>query len=230
MLADVPAMPERVLQLAMAVAPEHVAERLADLRTRRHRLRNTGPRRQRPPARGPRACRRPTAERARPSPGTRRRRANPVANLQLNRHQPPIGRRDPVDLLGTERVGVEGGGALGALNNDMWSYWHRTTVKPRMRGVLNVLAAGSLTRMATEQVRMWRSPDEDRVLLMAGQTTQYAMEPRGEYVFGIVDGQPMRSRRGRERRRRTARPARRLGPLWGPRRKGREPADHGPPD
>ena len=54
--------------------------------------------------------------------------------------------------------------------------------------------------MATEQVRMWRSPDEDRVLLMAGQTTQYAIEPRGEYVFGIVTHQLMRSRRGRERR------------------------------
>jgi len=47
---------------------------------------------------------------------------------------------------------------------------------------------------------MWRPLDEDRVLLMAGQTTGYTMEPRGEYVFGVVAGQPMRSRRGRERR------------------------------
>jgi AraC-like DNA-binding protein len=54
--------------------------------------------------------------------------------------------------------------------------------------------------MASEQVRMWRPADQDRVLLMAGQTTHYAIEPRGEYVFGIVTGQPMRSRRGRERR------------------------------
>jgi AraC-like DNA-binding protein len=35
---------------------------------------------------------------------------------------------------------------------------------------------------------------------MAGQTDRYAIEPRGEYVFGIVIAQPMRSRRGRERR------------------------------
>jgi AraC-like DNA-binding protein len=54
--------------------------------------------------------------------------------------------------------------------------------------------------MATERVRMWRPADEDRVLLMAGQTTHYAIEPRGEYVFGIVAGRTMRSRRGRERR------------------------------
>jgi len=54
--------------------------------------------------------------------------------------------------------------------------------------------------MATEPVRMWRAPGEERVLLMAGRTTRYAMEPRGEYVFGIVGEQPMRSRRGRERR------------------------------
>jgi AraC-like DNA-binding protein len=54
--------------------------------------------------------------------------------------------------------------------------------------------------MATEQVRMWRPADEGRVLLMAGHTTHYAVEPRGEYVFGIVASRPMRSRRGRERR------------------------------
>jgi AraC-like DNA-binding protein len=54
--------------------------------------------------------------------------------------------------------------------------------------------------MDTEQVRMWRPADEDRVLLMAGRTARYAVEPRGEYVFGVVTGQPMRSRRGRERR------------------------------
>ena len=47
---------------------------------------------------------------------------------------------------------------------------------------------------------MWRPANEDRILLMAGRTTGYAIEPRGEYVFGIVTGQPMRSRRGRERR------------------------------
>ena len=30
--------------------------------------------------------------------------------------------------------------------------------------------------MATDQVRMWRNADEDRVLLMAGQTSQDAIE------------------------------------------------------
>jgi AraC-like DNA-binding protein len=54
--------------------------------------------------------------------------------------------------------------------------------------------------MATEKVRMWRPADEDRVLLMAGQATHYAVEPRGEYVFGLVARKPMLSRRGRERR------------------------------
>jgi hypothetical protein len=54
--------------------------------------------------------------------------------------------------------------------------------------------------MPIDEVRMWRPADEDRVLLMAGRTTSYTMEPRGEYVFGIVAGQPMLSRRGRERR------------------------------
>jgi AraC-like DNA-binding protein len=47
---------------------------------------------------------------------------------------------------------------------------------------------------------MWRGAEEDRVLWMAGRTPGYAIEPRGEYVFGVVDEQPMRSVRGRERR------------------------------
>ncbi|WCB93790.1 hypothetical protein DSM104299_02506 [Baekduia alba] len=47
---------------------------------------------------------------------------------------------------------------------------------------------------------MWRPSDDARVVLMAGRTTRYAIEPRGEYVFGIVGDQPMRSRRLRERR------------------------------
>jgi AraC-like DNA-binding protein len=54
--------------------------------------------------------------------------------------------------------------------------------------------------VATEQVRIWRPAGEQRVLLMAGRTTRYAIEPRGEFVFGIVEARPMRSRRGRERR------------------------------
>jgi AraC-like DNA-binding protein len=51
---------------------------------------------------------------------------------------------------------------------------------------------------------MSRPGEDARVLLMRGRTDRYAIEPRGEYVFGIVAEQPMRSRRGRERR--TVRP------------------------
>ena len=47
---------------------------------------------------------------------------------------------------------------------------------------------------------MSRPGDDARVLLMAGRTTRYAIEPRGEYVFGIVADEPMRSRRGTETR------------------------------
>jgi AraC-like DNA-binding protein len=46
-------------------------------------------------------------------------------------------------------------------------------------------------------VKLWR-PDE-RVLMLAGRTTAYAIEPRGEYVFGVVAEQPMHARRGRRR-------------------------------
>jgi AraC-like DNA-binding protein len=46
-------------------------------------------------------------------------------------------------------------------------------------------------------VRIWRPAE--RVLVLAGRTRAYAIEPRGEYVFGVVGGQPMRARRGGER-------------------------------
>src|SRR5262249_35841306 len=54
--------------------------------------------------------------------------------------------------------------------------------------------------MAPETVRMWRVADEERVLWMAGRTAHYAIEPRGEYVFGVVDEQPTRPGRGTGRR------------------------------
>lgn len=46
-------------------------------------------------------------------------------------------------------------------------------------------------------VRLWRPAD--KVLMLAGHTTGYAIEPRGEYVFGVVHGQAMRARRGTRR-------------------------------
>jgi AraC-like DNA-binding protein len=55
-----------------------------------------------------------------------------------------------------------------------------------------------MSRMPDERVRIWRPADEPRLLLMAGHTTRYAIDPRAEYVFGLVAGQSMRARRGRE--------------------------------
>jgi AraC-like DNA-binding protein len=49
----------------------------------------------------------------------------------------------------------------------------------------------------TGDVRLWRPAD--RVLLLAGRTSSYAIEPRGEYVFGVVAAGPMRAARGRQR-------------------------------
>lgn len=53
--------------------------------------------------------------------------------------------------------------------------------------------------MPSESVRIWRPTNADSVLLMEGRTTSYAIEPRAEYVFGIIADQPMRARRGRSR-------------------------------
>ena len=68
-----------------------------------------------------------------------------------------------------------------------------------LSGRLNVVGP-TIAGVQGERVRMWRAEAADRVLLMAGRTDHYAMQPRGEYVFGVVTGRPMRSLRGRERR------------------------------
>ena len=47
-----------------------------------------------------------------------------VADAQLNRHQAPVRYRDPADLRRTERLAVEHGGTLGALNDDVRSDSH----------------------------------------------------------------------------------------------------------
>ncbi|MFL6119230.1 helix-turn-helix domain-containing protein [Actinophytocola sp.] len=49
----------------------------------------------------------------------------------------------------------------------------------------------------TGEVRLWRPAD--RVLMLAGRTSRYAVEPRGEYVFGVVAARPMRAARGGQR-------------------------------
>lgn len=58
----------------------------------------------------------------------------------------------------------------------------------------------SVVALTEIPLRIWRPGEPDRVLLMAGRTTRYAVNPRGEYVFGVVGDGRMRSRRGNERR------------------------------
>jgi hypothetical protein len=59
--------------------------------------------------------------------------------------------------------------------------------------------ADTFLAVSIEHPRLWRPP-EQRVPAMAGQTDRYVFDPRGEYVFGIAQGNAMVCRRGRERR------------------------------
>lgn len=139
-LVDVPAVAERVVELAVQVAPEGVLQRLANLgaggnRLSEHRLRIGDVERQYDG-----------------SPTDRGRRENAhlrklvgqvekaVADAQLNRHEPAVRGRDALDLLGAERFPVEGRGALGALNDNVCGDRHACTVRRREETVLNVLA------------------------------------------------------------------------------------------
>lgn len=70
----------------------------------------------------------------------------------------------------------------------------------------------SLGTVISEDVRIWRPVDDSRVLAMAGRTVGYAVDPRDEYVLGVIADQVMHARRGRERR--LARPGQILA--WDP--------------
>jgi hypothetical protein len=121
---DIPSVPEGVLELAVAVAPEHVLDRLPDRRTGGHSLREDGV------GVGDVECQHHGC------PADRRRCENAqlrelvgdvqdvAADAQLQRHETPVGRRDTADLLGAERVTVELAGALGALDDDVSSKSH----------------------------------------------------------------------------------------------------------
>ncbi len=151
MLTDVPAVPEGIIELPVAITPDHVRKRLTNGRPGRHGPREYGV--------GLRDLKRENHGRA-----TDRGRGEhthlgklvsdvqqPVAEPQLNRHQPAVWCRDPVDLLGTERVAVEHRGTLCALNNDMWSDWHQTPDQVR---VAWLIATQDDPRRRFEQDRM----------------------------------------------------------------------------
>jgi len=50
-----------------------------------------------------------------------------------------------------------------------------------------------------EDVRMWRSRDIPRLLMMHGTTSAYAVEPDGAYILGLIVRGGLRARRGAER-------------------------------
>lgn len=50
--------------------------------------------------------------------------------------------------------------------------------------------------MNDEAVKMWRPLGQDGVLLLHGRTRSYRVDPRGEYIFGLVTDSVMDVRRG----------------------------------
>jgi hypothetical protein len=143
-LADVPAVPERIIELTVAVAPEHVRKRLSDL----------SPRRQRPRERRLRIAHGETEDNR--GPAQRRRPDHPhlrelvrdvqhaVADPQLDRHESPVGGGNPCDLLCSERVPIEPGGLIGAANDEVRCDGHARNLRRRPRAVLNVPAVSDL--------------------------------------------------------------------------------------
>jgi hypothetical protein len=123
-LGDVPAVPERVVDLAVQVTPERGGQGLPDRRARRHRPGEHGLGIGHAQGQHDRGA----ADRGRcqhPHLGELVRNVQlGVPDPQLDRHQPSIGDGDPAEFLGAEGVAVERDGALGALDNDVCSDRH----------------------------------------------------------------------------------------------------------
>src|ERR1700755_3169029 len=70
----------------------------------------------------------------------------------------------------------------------------RTTMCGEISMARNLRTASCTFLRGVEDVRMWR---EDGVLMMRGRTRGYVVEPRGEYVVGVIERGHMRARRDR---------------------------------
>jgi hypothetical protein len=135
-LADVPTMPEGIVELPVTVAPEHVSQRLADLRARRDGLREN--------RLGvldlDREHDRRPADRGRSEHAHLRELVRDVhdvaADAQLHRHQPPVRSRNPLELLGAESIAVEVDGTVGALDDDVRSDRHTADPNQASDGAL----------------------------------------------------------------------------------------------
>src|ERR1700748_3287329 len=68
----------------------------------------------------------------------------------------------------------------------------RTTMCGEMSMAGNLSAASCTFLRGVADVRMWR---EDGVLMMRGRARGYVVEPRGEYVVGVIERGAMRARR-----------------------------------
>src|SRR4051812_10454696 len=127
-LGHVPAVAERIVELTVTVAPEGVTERLPDGCAGRDRGGEDGVR----VADVERQHDRGAADRwRRQDPELRKlvgEMHGPAREAQGDRHQAPVGRGDPAGLLGPEGLAVEGGGALGALDDEVWRDRHAHTV------------------------------------------------------------------------------------------------------
>jgi len=200
MLADVPAVPERIVELPVQVAPEHLLEGLANLGASSDRLREDRL------SIGDVECQ--------DDAGSTDRGwgehphlwelvgyvEEAVTDAQLDRHESAVRRRDPLDLLGAECVSVEGGSAVGALNDYVCGDRHAVKVRRIAVAVLNVLATPSMVIWRPSRFGCGASLERSGYCSWRGEPPGMPWRPRGEYVFGIVGEQPMRSRRGRERR------------------------------
>jgi hypothetical protein len=128
-LADVPPMAERVLELTVPVAPKHVPKRLAHLGAGRNRLSEhrigVGDFEGKYDRRAADRLRAKNAHFGELVGDVK----HAVADSQLHRHEPSVRRGYPFDLLRAEGITVEGGGALSALDDDVWCDGHAAKVR-----------------------------------------------------------------------------------------------------
>ena len=108
------------------------------------------------------------------------------AEVHFEIDEATVGERDPMVLPGAEYGAIPIGGRSGVMNDDVDGD-HRAGPYGEPRGDgLYVLARVGAVIEDVDEVTVWRTAGQERLIWMEGRTTGYRVDPVGEYVIGLA--------------------------------------------
>jgi AraC-like DNA-binding protein len=122
-----------------------------------------------------------------------------ITETHLEIDEPPVGERDAMVLPGAQHRAIPIGGSGGIVDDDVdGDHPAGPYDEPRFDG-LYVLAQVDAVMQDIDEVTVWRTPGQERLIWMEGRTTGYRVDPVGEYVIGVATSVGYRLHRGGRR-------------------------------